>query len=58
MFESKYDTVSFKSVLGAIGNINGMDKRKLAINNICRALKPDGKLYFVEILWHQIFISG
>lgn len=54
-YDSEYDIVSFKSVLGAIGNINGTDKRRLAINNICRALKPDGKLYFVENLMASNF---
>lgn len=49
-FEDRYDVITFKSVLGGVGcNDNYAAQRKM-MGNIYNALKPGGKLYFVENL--------
>lgn len=42
-----YDIVTFKSICGAIGRL-GNDKKSVMFQQIYRALKPSGTLYFCE----------
>ena len=49
-YESKFDVVVFKSVLGAIGRLGGKDQQQQAVGQIYKALKPGGELFFAENL--------
>ena len=49
-FENEFDIICFKSVLGGVGYNNNYENQKLMIKNIYDALKPGGKLFFVENL--------
>lgn len=44
----KYDIITFKSVMGGVGYNNNFENQKIMMDNIYRALKPGGRLYFVE----------
>ena len=46
-YENKFDVVTFKSILGAVGSKNNALKEK-AIHEIHKALKPGGTLLFAE----------
>ena len=45
-----FDIVAFKSVLGGIGTVGGLDSQKRAMNEIYRVLKPGGFCLFAENL--------
>lgn len=49
-YENTFDIVVFKSVLGGIGIGKNGDIEQAVINQIYKALKPDGKLVFIENL--------
>lgn len=49
-----FDIKFLKSILPSIGTNNKKDLQQLAINNIYKALKPDGKLLFAENLTGSI----
>lgn len=49
-YESAFDIVVFKSVLGGIGGTGGVDAQAQAIRCMHRALKPGGRLLFAENL--------
>lgn len=46
--KEKYDIICFKSVMGGVGHHNHYDAQQKMIENIYRALKPGGYLYFAE----------
>lgn len=48
--EDKYDVVTFKSVMGAVGENNNYANQEKMMRNCYRALKPGGFLCFVENL--------
>ena len=47
-YDNYFDIILFKSVLGGIGSNKIKDVDQLVINQIYKALKPGGKLLFVE----------
>ncbi|MGD9722102.1 MAG: class I SAM-dependent methyltransferase [Pirellulales bacterium] len=49
-YENHFDLVAFKSVLGGIGGNGRKDLQQRAIDEIYKALRPGGKLLFVENL--------
>lgn len=53
--------ILFKSILGVIGRFNNRDNQAKAINEIHKALKRDGELWFAENLkaspFHKFFRS-
>jgi SAM-dependent methyltransferase len=49
-YESRFDLVVFKSILGGIGLDGRKDRQQLAIDQIYKSLKPGGKLLFIENL--------
>jgi SAM-dependent methyltransferase len=49
-FENRFDIITFKSVLGGIGGGGHKERQQRAIDEIHKALKPGGKLLFVENL--------
>jgi SAM-dependent methyltransferase len=49
-YESRFDRIVFKSVLGGIGAIGGMAMQGAALRSIHRALRPGGMLLFAENL--------
>lgn len=49
-YESTFDVVAFKSVLGGIGGAGGVEAQAQAIRSMHRALKPGGRLLFAENL--------
>jgi len=49
-FENRFDVIAFKSVLGGIGGGGHKDRQQRAIDEIYKALKPGGRLLFVENL--------
>ena len=49
-YENYFDVIIFKSVLGGIGRNNNYALQERAINEMYKALKPDGKLLFAENL--------
>jgi SAM-dependent methyltransferase len=58
-FENEFDIIVFKSILGGIGRKNKIGLQQKAINEIYKALKSDGELFFAENLraspFHQFF---
>lgn len=48
-YESTFDIVAFKSVLGGIGR-GGLERQRAAVASIYRALRPGGRLLFAENL--------
>ena len=49
-YEDYFDVIVFKSVLGGIGRNNNYALQEQAIKEMCKALKPGGKLLFAENL--------
>jgi SAM-dependent methyltransferase len=49
-FDSEFDIVIFKSVLGGVGAATGADGQRAAMENMFRALRPGGCLLFAENL--------
>ncbi len=49
-YTNRFDLVAFKSILGGIGLDGHMDRQQQAIDQIYNALKPGGKLLFIENL--------
>ncbi len=49
-YENQFDVIAFKSVLGGIGGGGHKERQQRAIDEIHKALKPGGKLLFVENL--------
>ncbi len=49
-YDSVFDVVAFKSVLGGIGYNGAIERQARAIKAMHRALKPGGKLLFAENL--------
>jgi SAM-dependent methyltransferase len=49
-YEEQFDVILFKSILGGIGWGNQLDNQRQAIQEIYKALKPGGELFFVENL--------
>ncbi len=45
-----YDVIAFKSVLGGIGGVGGIEAQAKAVESIYEALKPGGVLLFAENL--------
>ena len=64
-YENKFDCISFKSVMGILGNheerFKNLDAQKKMIVNISKALKKGGYLIFAENLkgskFHQYIIN-
>ena len=58
-YSEEFDVVLFKSVLGGIGILNNRGNQAKAINEIHKALKKGGELWFAENLmaspFHQFF---
>lgn len=48
--DNYFDIVCFKSVLGGIGGVSGLDGQQCAVGEMHRVLKPGGKLLFAENL--------
>lgn len=55
--QNTYDVITFKSVLGGVGRDNGYDRQEKMIENIYSALKPGGRLVFVENLKASVMHS-
>jgi SAM-dependent methyltransferase len=49
-FDSEFDVVLFKSVLGGVGGAHGHDGQREVIERCLRSLKPGGELWFAENL--------
>ena len=50
-YKDKFDIITFKSVLGGVAsNLNGYENARKMMQEIHRALKPGGTLFFVENL--------
>lgn len=49
-YDEYFDIICFKSVLGGIGYHNSKDRQQFAINQMHKALKPQGHLLFAENL--------
>jgi SAM-dependent methyltransferase len=49
-YESTFDIVAFKSVLGGIGRDGAFERQRAAVASIYRALRPGGRLLFAENL--------
>lgn len=49
-YESAFDIVVFKSVLGGIGRNDAIERQRAAIASMYRALRPGGHLLFAENL--------
>lgn len=49
-YTDTFDVVIFKSVLGGVGSYDNFEAQKLMINQIYKALRKGGKLFFVENL--------
>ena len=47
-YNSHFDIIIFKSVLGGIGHNNNIERQKLFVENVYRSLKKDGILIFAE----------
>lgn len=47
-FENHFDIIAFKSILGGISRNNNNQLKKKTIDEIYKALKPNGKLLFAE----------
>mgnify|MGYP000344533571 CR=1 FL=1 len=47
---SSYDIICYKSILGGITRDQGLEVAKSVTNNIYKALKPGGRLFFAENL--------
>lgn len=54
-YEDYFDVIVFKSVLGGIGRNNNYALQEQAIKEMCKALKPGGKLLFAENLKASAF---
>lgn len=57
-YESEFDIIVFKSVLGGVGRNENIEAQQLAIDSILKALKPGGQLVYAENLvaskFHQV----
>jgi SAM-dependent methyltransferase len=49
-YDSAFDIVAFKSVLGGIGRGGALNRQRDAVASIYRALRPGGRLLFAENL--------
>ncbi|MDX1651671.1 MAG: methyltransferase domain-containing protein [Brumimicrobium sp.] len=49
-YESEFDVIIFKSIIGGIGRNDDIDKQRKVFKEIHKALKPGGKLLFAENL--------
>ncbi|MDR3259744.1 MAG: class I SAM-dependent methyltransferase [Fusobacteriaceae bacterium] len=49
-YENFFDLIVFKSIIGGIGRNNNIEIQKKVFDEIYKALKPNGKLLFVENL--------
>jgi SAM-dependent methyltransferase len=49
-YSGQFDVVVFKSVLGAIGRVGGSSMQQHAVDEMYKALKPGGELFFAENL--------
>ncbi len=49
-YESTFDIIAFKSVLGGIGRDDAVERQRAAIASMYRALRPGGRLLFAENL--------
>lgn len=49
-YESAFDIVVFKSVLGGIGRDGAFERQRAAVASMYRALRPGGRLLFAENL--------
>lgn len=49
-YTEQFDVILFKSVLGAVGGLYGKEAQAKAVQEMHRALKKDGELFFVENL--------
>jgi SAM-dependent methyltransferase len=49
-YESAFDIIAFKSVLGGIGRDDAIERQRAAIASMYRALRPGGRLFFAENL--------
>ncbi len=49
-YENRFDLIAFKSVLGGVGRDGRKDRQQQAVDQIHKALKPGGKLLFIENL--------
>jgi SAM-dependent methyltransferase len=49
-YENHFDVIAFKSVLGGVGCDGRKDRQQKAVDHIYKALKPGGKLLFIENL--------
>jgi SAM-dependent methyltransferase len=49
-YEEHFDIIIFKSIIGGIAKIGGIDMQKKVFNEIYKALKPGGMLLFAENL--------
>jgi SAM-dependent methyltransferase len=49
-YESTFDIVAFKSVLGGIGRDGALERQRAAVASMHRALRPGGRLLFAENL--------
>lgn len=49
-YENEFDIIIFKSILGGVPRDNNDENKKIALQQIYKALKPEGKLLFAENL--------
>jgi SAM-dependent methyltransferase len=49
-YTGRFDVILFKSMLGAVGNGGRLDKQRLAIEQMHKALRPGGVVLFAENL--------
>jgi SAM-dependent methyltransferase len=49
-YESTFDIIAFKSVLGGIGRDGALERQRTAVASMYRALRPGGRLLFAENL--------
>ncbi len=49
-YENRFDVIVFKSVLVSVGQVEGIERQRRAVQSMYRALKPGGRLFFAENL--------